>query len=297
MLRGRFYKKSPSNSQNSSDTRTSPLSRGRKLIRAIPLHKPSRLQPNKIPDPNVLSESPTGFLTKCGSNQLSILCHFPYLCMHERRRHIDLESHQRDLQLEVRRERYSRLKLLFQNLQILFKVDFDQGFEGLRLSSFERVLGFIKVKLQGAQEDHEAEVFQVSNVDTTVAQRRLEDKQPEEKTNTDSLVKEQEKVHLGIKHGANITVTGVPDQEGGLRFEVPAFDGDVGYRLCLSAGPKMATKGNLREVVTTCERGLGFKPRRGGFPSGAKKEWSLSPKAKVRVLHTAQLDVTVSSNH
>nr|GEX60483.1 putative ribonuclease H-like domain-containing protein [Tanacetum cinerariifolium] len=40
-------------------------------------------------------------------------------------------------------------------------------------------------------------------------------------------------------------------------------------------------------------RGLRFKPRRGGFPSGAKKEWGLSPKAKVRVLHTAQLDVTV----
>nr|GFC01791.1 hypothetical protein [Tanacetum cinerariifolium] len=37
--------------------------------------------------------------------------------------------------------------------------------------------------------------------------------------------------------------------------------------------------------------------RRGGFPSGAKKEWGLSPKAKVRVLHTAQLDVTVNSNH
>ncbi|GJW75074.1 hypothetical protein Tco_0134444 [Tanacetum coccineum] len=30
---------------------------------------------------------------------------------------------------------------------------------------------------------------------------------------------------------------------------------------------------------------------------GAKKEWGLSPKEKVRVLHTAQLDVTVSSNH
>nr|GEW05443.1 ARID DNA-binding domain-containing protein [Tanacetum cinerariifolium] len=54
----------------------------------------------------------------------------------------------------------------------------------------------------------------------------------------------------------------------------------------------MATKDNLGEVVTTCERDLGFKPRRGGFPSGAKKEWGLSPKAKVRVLHTGQLDVT-----
>nr|GEW32529.1 auxin transport protein BIG [Tanacetum cinerariifolium] len=39
-------------------------------------------------------------------------------------------------------------------------------------------------------------------------------------------------------------------------------------------------------------RGLGFKPRRRGFPSGAKKEWGLSLKAKVRVMHTAQLDVT-----
>ncbi|GKA51364.1 hypothetical protein Tco_0744560 [Tanacetum coccineum] len=45
----------------------------------------------------------------------------------------------------------------------------------------------------GAQGDREAEVFQVSNDDTAVAQRRLEDKQPEEKTNTDCLVKEQEK--------------------------------------------------------------------------------------------------------
>ncbi|GJX69281.1 hypothetical protein Tco_0305008 [Tanacetum coccineum] len=43
---------------------------------------------------------------------------------------------------------------------------------------------------------------------------RLEDKQPEEKTNTDCLVKEQEKVHLGIKVGANITVTRVPGQKG-----------------------------------------------------------------------------------
>nr|GEU92458.1 zf-CCHC domain-containing protein/UBN2 domain-containing protein [Tanacetum cinerariifolium] len=41
-------------------------------------------------------------------------------------------------------------------------------------------------------------------------------------------------------------------------------------------------------------RGLGFKPRRGGFPSGAKKEWGLSPKVKVQVLHTAQLDVTAT---
>nr|GEZ69299.1 retrovirus-related Pol polyprotein from transposon TNT 1-94 [Tanacetum cinerariifolium] len=46
---------------------------------------------------------------------------------------------------------------------------------------------------QGAQGDREAEVFQVSNDDTAVAQRRLEDKQPKEKTNTDCLVKKQKK--------------------------------------------------------------------------------------------------------
>ncbi|GJV78981.1 hypothetical protein Tco_1514851 [Tanacetum coccineum] len=71
-----------------------------------------------------------------------------------------------------------------------------------------------EVELQGAQGDREAEVFQVSNDDTAVAQRRLEDKQLEEKTNTDCLVKEREKVHIGIKVGANITVTRVPGQEG-----------------------------------------------------------------------------------
>nr|GEW95716.1 zinc finger, CCHC-type [Tanacetum cinerariifolium] len=45
---------------------------------------------------------------------------------------------------------------------------------------------------EGAQGDREAKVFQVSNDDTVVAQRRLKDKQPEEKTNTDCLIKEQE---------------------------------------------------------------------------------------------------------
>ncbi|GJT64416.1 hypothetical protein Tco_1015896 [Tanacetum coccineum] len=55
---------------------------------------------------------------------------------------------------------------------------------------------------------------QVSNDDAAVAQRRLEDKQLEEKTNTNCLVKEKEKVHLGIKVGANIMVTEVPGQEG-----------------------------------------------------------------------------------
>ncbi|GJY55930.1 zinc finger, CCHC-type containing protein [Tanacetum coccineum] len=71
-----------------------------------------------------------------------------------------------------------------------------------------------EVELQGAQENRKAEVFQVSNDDVAVAQRRLEDKQLEEKTNTDCLVKEKEKIHLGIKVGANIMVTEVPGQKG-----------------------------------------------------------------------------------
>ncbi|GKE55494.1 hypothetical protein Tco_1494679 [Tanacetum coccineum] len=66
----------------------------------------------------------------------------------------------------------------------------------------------------GAQGDREVEVFHVSNDDDAVAQKWLEDKQLEEKTNTEYLVKEQQKVHLGIKMGANITVTRVPGQEG-----------------------------------------------------------------------------------
>ncbi|GJX07209.1 hypothetical protein Tco_0195141 [Tanacetum coccineum] len=73
---------------------------------------------------------------------------------------------------------------------------------------------WFEVELQGAQGNCEAEVFQVSNDDAAMAQRWLKDKQLEAKTNMDCLVKEQEKVHLGIKVGANITVTEVTGQEG-----------------------------------------------------------------------------------
>nr|GEV58521.1 hypothetical protein [Tanacetum cinerariifolium] len=52
---------------------------------------------------------------------------------------------------------------------------------------------WFEVELQGAQRDRENEGFQVSNDYTVVAQRRLEDKQPEEKTNTNCLIKEQKK--------------------------------------------------------------------------------------------------------
>ncbi|GKB03713.1 hypothetical protein Tco_0831856 [Tanacetum coccineum] len=69
-------------------------------------------------------------------------------------------------------------------------------------------------RIKGAQGNRKAGIFQVSNDDAAVAQRRLEEKQLEEKINTDCLVNEQEKVHLGIKERENIRVTGVPGQAG-----------------------------------------------------------------------------------
>ncbi|GKC26152.1 protein kinase, ATP binding site-containing protein [Tanacetum coccineum] len=71
----------------------------------------------------------------------------------------------------------------------IFDVKEQQGID--RVHDEKRI--WFEVELQGAQGDHEAEVLQVNNDDTAVAQRRLKDKQPKEKTNTDCLVKEQEK--------------------------------------------------------------------------------------------------------
>nr|GFA84244.1 zinc finger, CCHC-type [Tanacetum cinerariifolium] len=69
-----------------------------------------------------------------------------------------------------------------------------------------------EVPAPGAQRDHEAEVFQVSNDDTGVAQRRLEDKQPEEKTNTDCLRSTQQCMKSGVaKH---FGVAGIELQNG-----------------------------------------------------------------------------------
>ncbi|GKA94408.1 hypothetical protein Tco_0816446 [Tanacetum coccineum] len=118
----------------------------------------------------------------------------------------------------------------------------ETGFHGVQ----DKKRVWFEVELQGAQGNREVEVFQVSNDDAAVAQRLLEDKQLEEKTNTDCLVKERKKVHLCIKVGANITVTGVPGQEGakgGPRFEVSARGKDAEYRLCLSVTPKVEIVG------------------------------------------------------
>nr|GEX25567.1 hypothetical protein [Tanacetum cinerariifolium] len=74
----------------------------------------------------------------------------------------------------------------------------------------KRVL--FEVELQGAQGDRKDEVFQVSNDDTVVAQRRLKDKQPEEKTNTDCLKSTQQCMKSGVaKH---LGVAGIQHQNG-----------------------------------------------------------------------------------
>ncbi|GKC16877.1 zinc finger, CCHC-type containing protein [Tanacetum coccineum] len=99
--------------------------------------------------------------------------------------------------------------------------------------------------------DREVEVFQVSNDDTAVAQRWLEDKQPGEKTNTDYLIKEQEKVHLGIKVGENITVTRVPGQEG--------VEGNVAEKKKV----KESMKANLRKLLKYNAWSTRWSPVRG----------------------------------
>ncbi|GJV18041.1 retrovirus-related pol polyprotein from transposon TNT 1-94 [Tanacetum coccineum] len=77
---------------------------------------------------------------------------------------------------------------------------------------------WFKVELQGAQGDREAEVFQVSNDDAAVAQRRLEAK--------------------GGGGGGTM-----PGRQGGHRFEVPARGKDAEYRLCLNVTPKVEIVG------------------------------------------------------
>ncbi|GKB42050.1 transposon TX1 [Tanacetum coccineum] len=104
------------------------------------------------------------------------------------RRHIDLESHRRDLQLEVQKGLYKVESLSFK-VSAGFLVFYVLVVLGKQVR-FSFVSGFKKsdyLEYKGAQRDREAEGFQVSNDDAAVAQRRLEDKQIEERTNTDCL--------------------------------------------------------------------------------------------------------------
>ncbi|GJS11910.1 hypothetical protein Tco_0368706 [Tanacetum coccineum] len=70
------------------------------------------------------------------------------------------------------------------------------------------------LKHGGNSKNHEAEVTQEINYDVSITHKKFEAEQLEVKSNTDSKVKEQGKVHLGIKKRANIIIIGVPSQEG-----------------------------------------------------------------------------------
>ncbi|GJT54489.1 hypothetical protein Tco_0989543 [Tanacetum coccineum] len=86
--------------------------------------------------------------------------------------------------------------ILYKSIEVQNKLGSNSLVLVLKQESMEYMIKkrvWFKVELHGAQGDHKAEVFQVSNDDTAVAQRRLKEKQHEEKTNTNFLVKEQEK--------------------------------------------------------------------------------------------------------
>ncbi|GJX81572.1 hypothetical protein Tco_0331053 [Tanacetum coccineum] len=83
--------------------------------------------------------------------------------------------------------------------QPLGEVKLVEGVHGVHVQSV-----WFEVELQGAQGNCEAEVFKDSNDDVVVAQRKLEVRQLEKKTNTDSSVKEQKRVHFGIKVGQTL---------------------------------------------------------------------------------------------
>nr|GEX24292.1 zinc finger, CCHC-type [Tanacetum cinerariifolium] len=71
---------------------------------------------------------------------------------------------------------------------------------------------WFEVELHGAQEDRETEVFQVSNNDTAVAQRRFKDKQPEENTSTDCLRSTQQCMKSRV--AKDLGVVGIKQQNG-----------------------------------------------------------------------------------
>ncbi|GJT38106.1 hypothetical protein Tco_0937971 [Tanacetum coccineum] len=96
--------------------------------------------------------------------------------------------------------------------------------------------------------------------------------------------------HAATKRGYTIHKTRRSEAQWKMYVEI-SFD------QCQPSGlAQMATKGNLRKVIITSERSR-VRASSWKFFFRSEKGMGLSPKAKVQVLHTAQLDVIVSSNH
>nr|GEW54564.1 retrovirus-related Pol polyprotein from transposon TNT 1-94 [Tanacetum cinerariifolium] len=113
-----------------------------------------------------------------------------------------------------------------------FLYDFKDGYDGSvqlddnrtsTIKGIKKKFDFIRIRKKNCVYTLEAKVMSFGvqkhgglkqvGLKQLVAQRWLEDKKLKENTNTDCLVKEQEKVHLGIKVGENMMVTEVPGQE------------------------------------------------------------------------------------
>ncbi|GJZ65320.1 pentatricopeptide repeat-containing protein [Tanacetum coccineum] len=89
---------------------------------------------------------------------------------------------------------------------------------------------WFEVELHGVQGNLKAEGFQVSNNDTAVAQKWLEDKQAKEKTNTDCLVKEREKgFYLVTKMGDGAACGDVMEVLGAWVDRILQFMEPMGY--------------------------------------------------------------------
>ncbi|GKC17089.1 hypothetical protein Tco_1013871 [Tanacetum coccineum] len=110
----------------------------------------------------------------------------------------------------------------------------------------------------------------------------LEDKQLEEKTNTDCLVKEQEKVHLGIKVETNIMVTGVPGQEG--------VEGNVAENMNV----KESMEANLEKLLKYNGQQCGLR-----FERLIRREWeySVGTSVLVRALQTYSNDIHYNNQY
>nr|GEU99613.1 hypothetical protein [Tanacetum cinerariifolium] len=180
--------------------------------------------------------------------------------------------------LDEKKKRSKMMKMMTIEALILKKTDDDEETDD------EYVYDDDYVHNDEDEEMKDAEVDVTGKDDDEVSDAAKADAEKTEEVKGDyKKVRLIEDCQLGIMGLANMTWEGTLM---GVCMEL----------ICQSGLAQMATKGNLGEVVTTCERSW-VQASPWGFPSGAKKEWGLSPKAKVRVLHTAQLDVTVSSNH
>ncbi|GJT67333.1 hypothetical protein Tco_1018813 [Tanacetum coccineum] len=149
---------------------------------------------------------------------------------------------------------------------------------------------------KGAQEDRKAEVFQVSNDDTTVSQRRLEDKQPEEKTNMDCLRSTQQCLSQGswAEDTTMSTYLVTRSPSSAIGFKTPI---DMLGFFCWLASMK---QGMLEPVKVKCIF-LGYRKRNMGFnESGEYKKTFIGSgvgTGSMQVLQGDEFEVEPHGSH